>query len=155
MLTAWQNKTASPYNASSTSARCLSRATRDIQWVYSFIDVFILKVYSHWISHVACDTNIALVCRSHKTSRNYIILPLPRGKSWIEFNFYRAVEIMYLLLPKKKKTNWLVIAPTCTPRQALPRCWQESLAFHGTFTLRSHGMRNWPLFLKSIATTKN
>jgi len=39
-------------------ARYLSRA---IQWVYSFINVFILKIYSHWISCIARDEHRASV----------------------------------------------------------------------------------------------
>lgn len=34
---------------------------------------------------------------------------LPRGKSWIEFNIFRAAEVMYLLLPSTKDVDWLLL----------------------------------------------
>jgi len=47
-------------NGSGILTRHSSRATRDIQWVYSFTDVFILKVYFHRLYRVSNATNIAL-----------------------------------------------------------------------------------------------
>lgn len=34
---------------------------------------------------------------------------LPRGKIWIEFNIFRAAEVMYLLLPSTKDVDWLLL----------------------------------------------
>ena len=51
----WYPNLQASLSLSGTPARYSSLATRDLQWVYSFTDIFILKVYFHWISRVARD----------------------------------------------------------------------------------------------------
>jgi len=85
-----------------TNAMFVSRATRDIQWVYfvsNFIDVFILKIYCYWISRVARGIRRAAKIGLSST--------------------FAAWWKLYISIISEQTRCWLAVASTSSTRQAL------------------------------------